>query len=153
MRRMTNLTENEMPETKIDTSVAEANALQDYQDLLNKVILVTTVDGFVDADNGTTFVDLDPPAVMRVRPYGTDHALQSYVTDRWMEKDRLDPTYDVELIEPHPQLEGMRSFWLYGQTYTDKGEKVEGIDFQVAPDDLQARHAPKVDTSSPWHRP
>jgi hypothetical protein len=131
------------------TAQAQAKAKADYDELIGKVILVGTIDGYMN-EIDQVVIDLDPPAVMRIVPYD-DVSRPSHVDGRWMD-DVLDPVYDVELLEPHPQLEGVRSMWIYGRSWTEKAEPTGSIDHTVAPDDLQEAHAPVVDTTSPWFK-
>jgi hypothetical protein len=104
----------------------EAQALNDYDYYRGKVIEVGSISGYDDSDNSLD-VKLHPPAIVRVlgTPKGD--------IVRWMDDDHLDPVYNVDLVVPHPQLEGMRSFWIYGESRSLRGEPCESDILRVVP--------------------
>ena len=126
-----------------DWSRDEVNAriMAQYHDVLGKVVLVFDVGGHVDEDS--EFVECEPPLVARVVETRRDRLL------RWMDDKSCDPCFDLEILEPHPDLpDGLTSPWAYGRGYTDGRDN--GCSFVVANEDMQQRYLPyeqaEVDT-------
>ena len=94
----------------------EEQARKDHAEHVGKVLTVKNIQGYIGDESGDFCCN--PPAKVRVLPCAHPEDLEHWV-DEW-----LDPYWDVELVEPHPQLEGARSFWIYGISYNAKtGEK------------------------------
>jgi hypothetical protein len=102
----------------------EVKALADYKSLLGKTILVSELCGYRDNDSGDIF--LDPPVRFQV-----DKTPQCDIV-RWADSEWLDPIYQLHPVEDSRQLDGWRSFWIHGKSYSIKG-KVEESRFTVAP--------------------
>ncbi|WP_321935354.1 hypothetical protein [Paraburkholderia sp. J8-2] len=102
-----------------DPAVIEARVLGDYQQMLGKIVLVRVVSGY----RGTDSVDvrLNPPAKVRVAR--TEEPSLKHWNDDW-----CDPYWEVELVEPHPQLEGIRSIWISGNCYHLDGQQTNVSD-------------------------
>jgi hypothetical protein len=101
----------------IDEAELEAKARADHAALVGKIVLADQLQGFFGEDSG--YITLGSPARVRIR-----HSEESDVV-RWMDSSRgdwLDPIYDVDLVEPHPQLEGWRSLSVYGTSYCTDGQ-------------------------------
>jgi hypothetical protein len=104
----------------------EAKAIADYKALLGKTILVSDLTGYFGNDSGDLL--LDPPVRFRIvkTPDCDIH--------RWMDREWLDPVYNVEPIDDDPRLNGWRSFWIYGTSYNMKtGEVDKAKSFTVVP--------------------
>lgn len=105
---------------------AESLAYADYAASLGKVFLVDELTGYSDDDEfnprhyGYFDLKLDTPA--RVRLVHTDEDSLKHWVDEW-----LDPYWNFELIEPHPQLPAkIRTMWGYGPSYNAlTGERTE----------------------------
>ena len=95
----------------------EAKARAEYEAHLGKEVEVKAITCYA---NFSTFdIALDPPAKVRVEKTRTEDVL------RWMD-EHLDPVWDVTLLQPHPQLENMESFWIYATSYTLDGSTSPG---------------------------
>lgn len=91
----------------------EAAALAEHESMVGKILLASVVDGYEDDDNCRDFA-CDPPARVRVMRTARESVL--HWNDDW-----LDPYWDVELVEPHPVLKGVRSMWVFGTSYNVDG--------------------------------
>ena len=91
-----------------DPAVIEARVLTDYQHMLDKTVLVRVVSGY--RGNDSVDIRLNPPAKVRITR--TEEASLKHWDDDW-----CDPYWEVEVVEPHPQLEGIRSTWISGNCY------------------------------------
>ena len=94
-------------------------AEQDHREHVGKILEVKHVQGYVNDDS--VEANCNPPAKVRVLPCTHPEDLKHQV-DEW-----LDPYWDVELVEPHPELEGVRSLWIYGISYNTKTGEKSGI--------------------------
>jgi hypothetical protein len=92
----------------------EKRALKDYRDIRGMPIWVSEIYGFVES-NGVG-LELDQPALVKVTE--TDQEGLIHWVYGW-----LDPYWNVELLRPHPELEGVRSLWMYGTSYSLEGKK------------------------------
>lgn len=88
-------------------------AIEDYEKILGATIFVSGVTGYVD-DNTVDF-DLAKPAKMKVVETSRDSIL--HWNSEW-----LDPYWELELVEPHPELQGIRSLWMFGDSYSLDGK-------------------------------
>ena len=90
-------------------------AFEDYAEVLGKPILVSELTGYV-GDNNVDF-NLDPPAKVRVVSTSADSI-------RHWNDDWLDPYWELELLEPHPQLArfSARSLYMFGDSYSLDGK-------------------------------
>lgn len=101
----------------------ETQVLHDYSKVAGKVVQVAAICGFKGDDS--VDINLQPPAKVRIEPT-SNTSLKRWI-DEW-----CDPVYEVALAEPHPQLEGLRSFWIHGLsrhingTTTEAGDIVAG---------------------------
>jgi hypothetical protein len=100
----------------------EAKALADHAAVAGKLIRVRWVYGYDDRDD-LEDIWCDPPALCRVDPViANERQLKRWI-DEW-----IDPRWDLSLVEPHPELKGIRSLWMYGPSYNvetggcDRGE-------------------------------
>jgi hypothetical protein len=85
---------------------AENRVQFQYNEYLGQVVLVNCIGGY-GPDDDSHEIFLSPPAKVLIEK------TNPVALFRWQD-DWLDPYYDVTLAEPHPQLEGMRSFWICG---------------------------------------
>lgn len=88
-------------------------AIEDYEKILGATIFVSGVTGYVD-DNTVDF-DLAKPAKMKVVETSRDSII--HWNSEW-----LDPYWELELVEPHPELQGIRSLWMFGDSYSLDGK-------------------------------
>ena len=95
---------------KAERERLELLALQQYMDAVDTVIEAECVIGYRDHDSVEVYCW--PPAKVRVVAT-TDIEHDIY---HWND-NYLDPYWDVELVEPHPQLEGLRSLWIDGPSH------------------------------------
>jgi hypothetical protein len=101
-----------VPARYTDDELAK-KAMADYQSVVGTEIEVCKISGYDDVDNSHDIL-LTPPA--KVLVLKTDRSSITRWCDEWM-----DPCWDVELVVPHPQLEAMRSLWVYGPSYHPDG--------------------------------
>src|SRR3972149_2024944 len=80
----------------------------DYGRIKGRPILVSELTGYRD-DHSIDF-GLEPPALVMVA-HTSDGDL-SHQVDQW-----LDPYWNLTLLEPHPQLKGVESLWMFGTSY------------------------------------
>src|SRR5262245_13193775 len=90
----------------------EKLALDDYEQVLGRVIWVSELSGYRNDDSLELYVK--PPAKVKVVSTMKDSIL--HWNDGW-----LDPYWELELVEPHPQLEGIRSLYMFGDSYSLTG--------------------------------
>jgi hypothetical protein len=93
----------------------EARAKADHAAHAGQIILATVVTGYNEHDDSVE-VFCDPPARVRVCK-----AVREDDLCHWNDHEWLDPYWDVDLVEPHPALAGIRSMWVFGQSYSTKG--------------------------------
>lgn len=92
----------------------EQRALVDFKQHCGKILLAEIVTGY-DARGNSLDIVCDPPA--RVRVYKTtSHEDLQHWNDNW-----LDPYWDLELVTPHPALDGISSLWTFGLSYCTDG--------------------------------
>lgn len=87
----------------------EQAALKDYERHLWRVVVVKAILGH--RDNESVDISLERPALVRVLPTDRESVI------RWMD-EWLDPVWDVELVESHPELAGLESPWVYATSYS-----------------------------------
>jgi hypothetical protein len=92
----------------------EELCLAEYEAHKYKIILATLVNGWNDHDHSVE-VFCDPPARLRVQETRKNDI--QHWNDDW-----CDPYWDVELVEPHPALENIRSLWVFGISHSLTGE-------------------------------
>jgi len=85
-----------------------AQVRSDHQQLQGKFIQLPEVFGYIEED--LRHFHLEPPATFRVLK-SDDQALVHW-NDKW-----CDPYWDLELVSPHPELTGVRSFFCHGHSY------------------------------------
>lgn len=94
---------------------AERRAGDDFTRVHGTVIEVTELDGYIGDDSVVLYAPKGRPFRVRV----TDTNVQDIL--RWMDRHHLDPFWDVELVEDHPDAyvdgEKIRSTWVYGHGY------------------------------------
>ena len=90
-----------------------SKVMADYEAVVGNEIEVCKISGYDENDNSHDIV-LTPPA--KVRVLKTDRSSIVRWCDEWM-----DPCWDVEAVDAHPQLEPMRSLWVYGISYHPDG--------------------------------
>jgi hypothetical protein len=98
-------------EQKMDT--IEAQCLADFEMHKHKILLAKFVIGY--RNDTSVEIYCTPPA--RVRLTDTLEQDIAHWNDEW-----CDPYWDVELIEPHPALEGVGSLWVDGISRSLTGE-------------------------------
>lgn len=87
----------------------------DFKAIKGRTILVSELTGYV----GDDYVDflLRTPATMRVDSTPEGDLLHQ------VDRDWIDPYWNLELLVPHPELEGASGLWMYGTSYDlDSGE-------------------------------
>lgn len=87
---------------------AVKRAKEDHAEHVGRVLRADWVNGYRGEHSAE--VRCVPPALVRVLPTDADSLARD--TGDW-----LDPYWDVELVVPHPMLEGLRSLWIYGTSY------------------------------------
>lgn len=109
---------------KIEPAYAvESKALADYDHLLGRVVLTTKISGYVGSDSVS--LNLSTPAKVQIT--ATDQASLLHWNDDW-----CDPYWNVTLVEPHVELDGVRSLWMDGHSYHINGKQSEASDFTLA---------------------
>jgi hypothetical protein len=106
------------------TEELEARAESDFNQVKGKFFAVTAVN-FV---NGV--LDLDTPAIVRVSHRIDPDDLRHW-NDEW-----LDPYWELELAQPHPQLSNLvkkHSIWTYGISYNLNGKIDSRTNLQPLP--------------------
>lgn len=120
-----------------DPAVIEARVLADYQHMLGKTVLVRVVSGY--RGNNSVDIRLSPPAKVRIAT--TEEASLKHWNDDW-----CDPYWEVEVVEPHPQLVGIRSTWISGSCYHLNGQQTNTSDVISVVNNESSR---KPDSPSP----
>lgn len=94
----------------------EKRARADFDTHTGRVILATTVAGYIG--NDSVEIHCNPPARLRVcgSSGSSLHEDLTHWNDNW-----LDPYWDVELAAPHPALTDARSLWTFGPSYCTDG--------------------------------
>jgi len=91
----------------------------EYADLVGKTVLVKYICGWTAGGRETAEVFCDPPVPVRV--------LDTYNGPLdWDVYDWIDPTYDVEPLQPIAGLDPQRSHWIYGYSRSTSGEESPG---------------------------
>lgn len=101
----------------------ENQALADFAAARGRILLATEVSGFRGSDSVEVYCD--PPA--RVRVVATPKGDVLHRNDGW-----LDPYWNVEMVDAHPALEGVRSLWVFGKSYHSNGEVADAAPFEDA---------------------
>lgn len=110
------------PADKAKLDEIEELCLAEYRAHKYKIILAKLVNGW-NAHDDSVEVFCDPPARLRVM------RTQENDIRRWVDHEWCDPYWDVEPVEPHPALEGIRSLWVYGISHSVDGD-IEGTSTQ-----------------------
>lgn len=117
---------------KVSKESIDQQCMDDYREHEGKVLLVNFVQGMVD-HNSADFT-LEKP----VRMFVIEHQRESDIInwhDGW-----CDPSWDVELLESHEELEQASSLWIDGTSRNINGMTGSG-DWKLDPD--QSKPAPK----------
>ena len=113
-----------MPQADRDEAMKkiEERVWTEYTAALNKIVLVRALNGFKGNDSGDYV--LEPPARVRV-----GKTAESAVK-RWDlgGENWCDPYWEVTLVEPHPQLVGVRSMWIHATSYLLGSDRTEQSD-------------------------
>lgn len=97
-----------------DTIDYEKKALDDYQALLGKTVLLKQVMGMEGSSSEQ--VILNPPKKFKICK--TDRGDVLNYNEEW-----IDPQYNVEPLGDYPEIQGMQYFWCCGKSYnTETGE-------------------------------
>ncbi|MDE4914155.1 hypothetical protein PQI07_26150 [Methylobacterium sp. 092160098-2] len=120
----------------VDKKEIERQAMVDYLQVAGKVVLASTIECYDEGDNSVTAV-CDPPAVVRISPYGSRQIFEDVL--RWTDGMHLDPYYDIEVLEPHPALAGLRPSWTFGPGRGRDGT-VDAPSFALGDDACQERY-------------
>jgi hypothetical protein len=99
-----------------------ARIKDDFKAIQGRAILVSELTGYI----GDDYVDffLSTPATVRVDATAEDELFHQ------VDRDWIDPYWNLELLEPHPELEGARSLWMFGTSYNLDGVEVQAARFQ-----------------------
>lgn len=100
----------------------------DYQAVLGRVILVRELTGYKD-DSSHDF-RLDPSVKARVVQTREDDLFHC------VDREWIDPYWNLELAEPDPQLEGYSSLWMYGTSYSMATDKADPARFEEIAQEL-----------------
>jgi len=122
---------------KLTEAEVEAAVLTDYEAVAGKIVLAHSLSGYNESDVSGEY-SLNPPAIVRIVPVKNPEKDTCIL--RWMDDEHCDPFYDIQLMEPHPDLTGKGSFWGYGISRSINGSIEEG-DFTLATQELQERYA------------
>ncbi len=94
----------------------QQRAAADLQAVMGRVFLAHELSGYMGDDGcDTVFLHFDPPAKVRV---------VDGITDRWND-EWLDSMWNVDLVEPHPDIPPGSRLSVYGISYS-LGGKTEG---------------------------
>jgi hypothetical protein len=116
-------------------SELESWVIEDYQKILGETIFVSDLSGYVDGS--TVDFDLKKPAKVKVVKTSRDSLL--HWNDEW-----LDPYWELELLEPHSELKGARSLWMFGDSYSLDGKYAPArYDPRQGPREWSPRKPPK----------
>jgi hypothetical protein len=105
--------------SKSQAEVIEKRCLADHEEHVHKILLARFVIGY-KGDNSVE-IYLDQPARVRVLETSNAESDIFHWNDDW-----CDPYWDIELLEPHPQLEGVRSLWVDGPS-----RNIDGTEYSV----------------------
>jgi hypothetical protein len=100
----------------------EKSCRRDLEEHHDKILRAKLVMGY--RGNDSVEVTCDPPALVRVTQKDDGQFIN------WTTHDFADPNWDVELVKPHPALEGVRSLWVDGISRSRTGE-VEHPDWEI----------------------
>lgn len=114
----------------------EAEAISTYMAVAGQVVLMTEVECY-DANRDMVKIKCDPPAVGRV--VRRDGDLMRRQVIRWTTETHLEPSYDIEILEPHPAFAGLRPSWIHGSSRTTDGDVKAATAFTVADIETQNR--------------
>ncbi|MDU8351155.1 hypothetical protein RYA05_04500 [Pseudomonas syringae pv. actinidiae] len=103
----------------------EQYAYSDHKQMIGKVIMTSYIGGFVD--NDSVVLSLSHPATVIVLPKPGNQLI--HWNDDW-----LDPSWDVALAVPHPELEGVRSLVIDAKGYHIDGVQTSGVSWVLSPD-------------------
>jgi hypothetical protein len=94
--------------TTVDKIQVIAKIRADFEAVRDRVIQVTELTAYVDEDS----IDfhLSTPALVKV--VQTPLSDLTHEVYPWM-----DPYWNLELVEPHPELKDARSLWMFGTSY------------------------------------
>lgn len=101
----------------------EKQAIEDFEEIKGKAIWVEHICGYQGDRDCEIF--LDNPALVRVVDAPGEDLLH------WL-YGWLDPHWNLELLKPHPELEGVISLWMYGTSYSAAGEQPEPAKYTPA---------------------
>lgn len=116
--------------TQSRTSGIEHLALENYRGHLGKISLVSRL--CIALESGETYQWLSRPAKIVVCETPEEKVV------RWDCKDMLSSTWNVELLEPHPDVPPGAALSIHGNAYTVRGNVFRG-DFDA--NRCRARHA------------
>lgn len=91
----------------------EKLAIDDYKQVLGRPIFVLELHGY--RDGCSLDIGLDTPA--KVKVVKTDEQSILHWNGDW-----LDPYWELELLKPHPTLAGIRSLYMFGDSYSLDGK-------------------------------
>lgn len=94
-----------MEELKKTPPELEAEAMQEYQALLGKNVLVHAISGYIG--NDSVDLKLKEPVLVKVQPTTPDCIRRWH--DTW-----LDPVMEVAIVAPTDEVRDLRSAWVYG---------------------------------------
>jgi hypothetical protein len=129
-----------MPSKKIPSEVYERVTnlcLEEHNSYKHKILLVTLVEGCKDDDIAE--FSCDPPARVRVMETRKDDI------DHWTDSEWCDPYWDVELVEPHPSLDGASGLWVYGISHSISGQ-IQNTSTWKADENQEPAYQPKAPT-------
>jgi hypothetical protein len=86
--------------------------LRDFDEIKGRVLLVSHLTGYKGDDS----IDIDLTTPAKVRVSATPESDLFHQIDDW-----VDPYWNLELVEPHPELADVRSLWMFGHSYSIKG--------------------------------
>ena len=117
---------------KLPRKHIERKCLEDYRKYAGKIVLATSFCAVIDHDSHD--IDLDEPIRVRIWDKMSDESVINW------NDDYCDPYWDVELLEPHDELDKASSVWIDGISRSAGGDVNIHRGWEIDHDQSLSRH-------------